>query len=351
MQVYFGTYTQDREHGIYQFEFDPKTGALTERGGFGGVTHPSFLALHPDGTHLYAVAESGKDDGLTAFAIDAESGALSPVNTQTAAGRGACHVAVDGRGGTAVVSYYGSGSVASFPIQKDGSLGPVASLIQHEGSSVDPQRQTAPHAHSATFDPTGRYVIVADLGLDQLLVYRHDPETSELTPHDTPAFDLHPGAGPRHFTFHTNPWRFAYVINELDATLTALRWDAEAGTFLSVQTVSTLPAGYEGRKSTAEVVVHPDGKFLYGSNRGHDSLAVFSIDAESGELTPQGHVPAGDEEPRNFNLDPSGRWLICAHQNSDTAQVFAVDAATGGLTPVGEPVAVPKAVCVKLLRR
>lgn len=350
MHVYFGTYTQDRSDGIFQGRLNRETGELTIVDGFGGVTNPSFLALHPSGEYLYAVAEAGRDDGATAFAIDPSTGGLTRLNTQTTPGRGACHIGLDPAGTVAVVSYYGSGSIASFPVREDGSLGPAASNIQHEGSSVDPKRQQGPHAHSTQVTADGEFAVTADLGLDQLLVYRVDAATGKLAPHDPPAFDLHPGAGPRHFAFHpTLPT--VYIINELDATITAARFDAEAGALEALQSISTLPDDYpEGdRRSTAEVVVHPNGKYLYGSNRGHDSLVIYAIDPTDGTLSLVGFQPSGGEEPRNFNLDPSGRWLIACNQNSDDVQVFAVDGETGLLSPVGDPVSVPRPVCVKFL--
>lgn len=350
MHVYFGTYTKDRDHGIYQFEFDPDTGTLTPVGEFGGAKNPSYVALHPTGRFLYAAAETGADDGITAFSIDADTGSLTRLNTQTAAGGGACHVGIDPAGTTAVASFYGTGNIASFPIRPDGTLGPVVSLIQHEGASVTP-RQKGPHAHSVNFDATGRFAIAADLGIDKLLIYKLDPATSELSPHDPPAFELPPGAGPRHFSFHPSG-DFAYVINELDMTVTAMKWDADAGTLTELQQISTLPPeGFEGKQSTAEVVVHPSGKFVYGSNRGPDTLVIYRVDPGTGELTTVGFQPTGVKEPRNFNIDPTGRWLIACGQNSDNAQVFSVDQETGELTPVGEPVAVPMPVCVKFLAR
>ncbi|MEM7626965.1 MAG: lactonase family protein [Planctomycetota bacterium] len=349
MHVYIGTYTQDRTEGLYHFTFDTKTGALTPRGAYGGVVNPSFLAPHPTGPYLYAVAEAGRNDGLTAFAIDESTGILTKLNTQTTPGRAACHVAIDPAGTTAVVSYYASGSVASFPIHDDGRLGPAASDIRHVGSSVNPERQEGPHAHSTTFDPSGRFAVTADLGLDQLLVSVLDPATSELVPHDPPFARVHPGAGPRHFAFHPT-LAVAYVINELDATVTTLDWDAEAGKLEPRQTIGTLPEEFDGRRSTAEVVVHPNGKFLYGSNRGHDSLVIYGIDPDDGALSLVGFTPSGGQEPRNFNLDPSGRWLIACNQNSHDVQVYSVDGATGRLSSVGEPVAVPMPVCVKFRR-
>ncbi|MEM9419794.1 MAG: lactonase family protein [Planctomycetota bacterium] len=350
MHVYFGTYTQDREEGIFRGELNLDTGQLTVDQGFGGVDNPSFLALHPNGKTLYAVAEAGKNDGATAFAIDPATGDLTLLNTQTVPGRGACHIIVDPDATTAIVAFYGSGNIASFPINDDGSLGDVASLIQHEGSSVNKRRQEGPHAHSVNVDTTGKWAIAADLGTDQLLVYEINPATSELKANDPPFMPLHPGAGPRHFAFHPND-QWAYVINELDATLTVMDWDAAPGTLTAKQTLGTLPTDYpEGeRKSTAEIVVHPSGKFVYGSNRGHDSIAIFAVNDSDGTLTLVGHQPSGGEEPRNFNVDPTGRWLLACNQNTDDVQVFSIDAETGELSPVGEPVSVPRPVCVKFL--
>ncbi|MBB6428915.1 lactonase family protein [Algisphaera agarilytica] len=350
MHVYFGTYTQDREEGIFRGELNLDTGELTVAKGFGGVDNPSFLAVHPNGKFLYAVAEAGKNDGATSFAIDEATGDLTMINTQTVAGRGACHIILDPDATTAIVAFYGSGNIASFPVNDDGSLGEVASLMQHEGSSANKGRQEGPHAHSVNVDTTGKWAIAADLGTDQLLVYEIDPATSQLKANDPPFMSLHPGAGPRHFAFHPND-QWAYVINELDATLTVMDWDAVAGTLTAKQTIDTLPADYpEGeRRSTAEIVVHPSGKFVYGSNRGHDSIAIFAVNGSDGTLTLVGHQPSGGEEPRNFNVDPTGRWLLACNQNTDDVQVFSIDAESGKLSPVGEPVSVPRPVCVKFL--
>ena len=348
MNVYIGTYTQGRSEGIFHFRFDAETGRLTPRGAYGGVTNPSFLALHPRGRYLYSVAETGPEGGAAAFAVDPDDGGLMLLNQRASGGGGACHIAVDPTGTAAAVSNYGGGSVASFPIAADGRLGPVASFIQHAGSSINPDRQEGPHAHSTNFDPAGRFAVTTDLGLDRLLVYTLDPATSQLTAHDPPTTAIHPGAGPRHLAFHpTLP--VAYVINELDATMTTLGWDADAGTLDTRQTVSTLPKASDAPPSCAEVVVHPGGRFLYGSNRRHDSLVIYDIDPGNGSLSLVGHEPTGGEEPRNFNLDPTGRWLIVCNQNSNNAQVFAVDQDTGRLARVGDPVGVPMPVCAKFL--
>lgn len=350
MFAYFGTYTQDRDEGIFRGELDMQSGQLTMLGGTGGLTNPSFLTLGAGGRFLYAVSEGGEDSsGTAAFAIDPATGDLTLLNRQRSGGDGACHISLDPAGTTAIVSSYGGGSVGSFPIQADGSLGPVASFIQHEDSSGTPDKKT-PHAHCTKVDPTGRFALTADLGLDQVIVYRLDPATSRLTPHDGTTLDMHPGAGPRHLAFHPE-MPFVYLINEHDGTVVTMRWDASAGTLAVLQTLSTLPDDHQGRNATAEVVVHPNGRFLYGSNRGHDSIVIYAIDPATGLLSLVGFQKTGINEPRNFNIDPTGTFLIACNQHSDNVQVFRIDQASGKLTAVGEPVAVPMPVCVKFLPR
>lgn len=355
MLVYFGTYTKDREFGIYSFEMDMDSGVLTPIAETGGVPNPSFLAIAPDGKHLYAAVEVGKLEGkpgggVAAFAIDGETGGLTLLNTESSQGGGACHVTIDPTGSAVIVSNYGGGSVASFPALEDGRVGPAASFLQHEGTGPDPKRQKGPHAHSVNVDPTGQYAVAADLGLDQLLIYRLNAETAELTPAGEPFSSVNGGAGPRHLAFHPDG-KHAYVINEMHSTITALQWDPETPGFTALQTVGTLPDGFDGRNFTAEVVVHPNGRFLYGSNRGHDSLATYAIDPDSGLLTLHGFQPTMGKEPRNFNIDPTGRFLIACNQNSDNVQVFSINGDTGALTPAGEPVSVPMPVCVRFLPR
>lgn len=348
MLVYFGTYTKDRDEGIYCYRFDTETGSLAPVGATGGVKNPSFLALHPNGHLLFASIEA-EGGAVAAFALAPASGDLTLINTQSTGGKGACHVALNPAGTTLVASNYDSGSVASFAIGDDGTLSPAATFIQHEGTSVT-KRQQGPHAHSATFDAAGGFVIVADLGIDKLMVYALDAATSELRPHDPPFVALHPGAGPRHFAFH--PTRaFAYVINELDSTVTAMTWDAARGVLTPIQTVTTLPDNFTEKNTTAEVVIHPSGRFLYGSNRGHDSLAIYTIDQTTGKLTFVAHESTRGKQPRNFNIDPTGRWLIAANQATENVQVFRIDEATGRLAAVGESLTVPTPVCVKFLAR
>jgi 6-phosphogluconolactonase len=264
-------------------------------------------------------------------------------------GKGPCHISVDNTGQYVLVANYGGGSVTVLPIEKDGSLGEPSCSIKHQGSSVDPQRQQKPYAHSINPAPTGNLVFVADLGTDKIFIYQLDPTSGVLTPHQIPSVSVAPGSGPRHFTFRPDG-KFAYVINEMACTITAFSYDPEKGKLTEVQTISTLPEGtdLEGM-STAEVLVSPSGKFLYGSNRGHDSIVVFEIDQADGTLSYVEHEPTRGKTPRNFGIDPSGRFLLAANQDSDSIVVFKIDPLTGRLEPTGEVVTVPAPVCIRFL--
>jgi 6-phosphogluconolactonase len=353
-RVYVGTYTTGGSQGIYLFELDTVSGELTSRGLAGESVNPSFLAVHPSRKFLYAVGEINEFGGektgaVSAFAIDTASGSLSLLNQQSSRGQGPCYVTVDRAGKNALVANYGSGTVACLPIGGDGRLAPASAFIQHQGGSVDSQRQRAPHGHSINLDAANRFAIAADLGLDELLVYRFDAEKGTLSPNEPPYAQVARGAGPRHFAFHPDG-RHAYVINERHCTVTAFDYDPERGELSAIQTVSTLPnipvaKGY----STAEVQVHPSGRFLYGSNRGHDTIAIFAIDAASGQLRPAGHQSTLGKTPRNFGIDPTGRFLLAANQDSGTVVVFRIDPQSGQLQPTGQKVEVPRAVCVKFV--
>ena len=283
---------------------------------------------------------------MSAFAIDEVSGKLSLIDEEPSGGDGPCHIVVDAAGKNVLIANYGGGSVAAFPIAADGKLGPASSFIQHRGSSVDPGRQKGPHAHAIVLDAANRFALTADLGLDKVLVYRFDPAKGSLEAAAEAA--LKPGSGPRHLAFHPDGRRL-YVINELSSTLTAFRYEAERGALQDIGTVSTLPEGHSGRNSTAEIVVHPSGKFVYGSNRGHDSIAVFALDAQSGMPRLVEHRPTGGKTPRNFTVDASGRWLLAANQDSDTITLFRIDPSTGRLTREGAPLEAPMPVCIELL--
>ena len=355
--VYVGTYTggQGRaSEGVYVFRFDSTTGKASAPVLAAKSVNPSFLALHPGGKYLYAANEvsefAGKGVGAVgAYAIDRETGKLTLLNQASSGGAGPAHLTVDRTGKCVLVANYGGGSVAALPIQADGSLGEPSSTIQHTGSSVDPNRQKEPHAHSINVAPDNRFAFAADLGLDKMLVYRLDAGQAVLAANDPPFASVPPGSGPRHFAFHPGG-KFAYVINEMLCTMTVFTYDARPGALKAIQTVPTLPAGESVKPgySTAEVVAHPTGRFLYGSNRGHDTIAVYAIGAD-GKLALVQNAPAEVRIPRNFNLDPTGRWLITAGQSSDNLAVFRVDPQNGKLEFTGTKLEVGAPVCVKFL--
>lgn len=351
--VYFGTYTEGKSKGIYVAKFDASTGAVTAPELAAEIRNPSFVAIHPTGKFVYAVGEiddfSGKKTGaVSAFARDAKTGKLTLLNQQDSGGAAPCHIVVDPTGKTVLVANYTGGSVSSYPIGDDGKLKPAASTIQHQGSSVDKGRQQAPHAHSINVDPSGKFAMAADLGLDKVLVYRFDAAAGTLSPNDPPSTSVAPGSGPRHFAFHPSG-KYAYVINEMLLTVTAFDYDAEKGSLTAKQTISTIPDKNPGGYSTAEIQVHPSGKFLYGSNRGHHSLAIFSI-GDDGKLTAVGHVSTNGKTPRNFTIDPTGKYIFAANQDSSTVVVFKIDQETGKLSRAGESLPVANPVCVKFVR-
>jgi 6-phosphogluconolactonase len=353
LRVYIGTYTGPKSNGIYLSSLDLATGKLSDAVVAAETTSPSFLAVHPSKKFLYAVGEISdfqgkKAGGVSAFAIDPASGKLALLNQQTSGGAGPCHLVVDATGKAVLVANYGGGSVESIPLGADGKLGEPATFIQHKGSSVNKSRQESPHGHSINVDPTNRFAVAADLGLDQVLVYKFDAATAKLTPNDPPFTAVAPGSGPRHFAFHPGG-KYAYVINEITCTVTAFEYDSAKGKLTEIQTITTLPHEVRPGYSTAEVVVHPSGKFLYGSNRGHDSIAVFSIVAANGTLTAVEHEPTQGKTPRNFAIDPTGKFLLAENQGSDTIVVFNIDQTTGKLDPTGHKIEVPSPVCVRFV--
>ncbi len=349
--VYFGTYTKPPSKGIYRARLDVATGKLSAPEVAAECRDPSFLAVHPTGKFLYAIDESSDPAkaphrGVAAYAITPGTGQLTLLNEATAGGPGPCHLALDSEGRGLVVANYSGGSVAAIALQPDGRLGPVGSVMQHKGSSVNPARQKAPHAHVVTVAPGNRHVLCADLGLDQVLVYQFDAAKAALRANE-PAFARVPaGSGPRHLAFHPNG-RFLYAINELLCTMAVFTFDAARGTLQAVQSISTLPAGevMKPEFSTAEVAVHPSGKFVFGSNRGHHTIVSYAVDAATGRLTLVGHAPTGGKTPRHFAVDPTGSWLLAENQDSGTVVVLRIDAQTGRLTPTGQSIAVPAPVC------
>jgi len=340
--AYIGTYTQKNSKGIYVFRLNSSTGKLTPLGLAAETTSPSYLAIHPNHRFLYAVAEVNnfggqKSGAVSAFSIDRSTGKLTLLNQVSARGSGPCHVMVDPTGKTLLVANYDSGSVAALPVGQDGRLREASAAIQHHGTSVNPERQEGPHAHCINNSPDNRFVLAADLGLDEVLVYRFDPARGSLAPNDPPFGKTPPGAGPRHFAFHPNG-RFVYVINEIQCTASTFSYDAQRGALKLLATVSTVPKDYKVTKddSTAEIRVHPSGKFVYGSNRGPDSIAVFSVDSTTGTLHPIEYVSTQGKTPRGFNIDPTGSYLIAGNQDSDSLVVFRIDQKTGRLTPTGQ---------------
>jgi 6-phosphogluconolactonase len=352
--LYVGTYTGPQSsQGIYRLELDTSTGQLSKPVAVGEAVNPSFLALAPDERHLYAVSEVAQLDGqktggVTAFSIDASSGRLTRLNQQPCGGAGPCHLVVDKLGKCVLVANYGGGSAAVLPIESDGRLGAMSCFVQHTGSSVDKSRQAGPHAHSINLDAANRFAFVADLGLDKVLVYKFDPTEGKLTPNSPPAADCPPGSGPRHFAFPPDG-RHAYVIHEMTSTVGAFRYNPDAGVLDPQQLISTLPADFQGSNTTAEVQVHPSGKFLYGSNRGHNSIAVFKI-FQTGKLELVGHQREGIKTPRNFGIDPSGQFLIVANQDGHSLIAFRIDPESGELQPTGSVVEIRSPVCVKFVR-
>lgn len=350
--VFVGTYTEPEgstSEGIYVYRLDPSSGRLRFESVAKGILNPSFLALHPEKGFLYAVNEvrefAGEaGGGVSAFSVDPVSGKLTLLNHQPSQGEDPCYVSVEATGRFVLVANYTGGSVAMFPIQPDGRLGPATDVIQHSGSSVHSERQTGPHAHCLLPDPSNRFAVAADLGLDQVLVYRMDLERGKLEKHGE--VEVHPGAGPRHLTFHPSG-KYAYLINELDATLTGYRYDADAGSFEEVQTVPTLPDDFKDRNLSADIHVSPDGRFVYASNRGHDSLVCFRIEEYTGRLAYQGHTSTGGNEPRNFAIDPSGAILLAANQDAHNLVAFKIERESGALTRKGQEVEVSMPVCVK----
>ena len=354
--VYIGTYTggDGASQGIYASRLNTLTGELTSPQLAAEVVNPSFLAVHPNQRFLYAVGETGEWEGkpggaVHALEINQDTGKLTLLNTVSSRGAAPCHLDVDDSGRSLVVANYTGGSVAAFPITDNGRLDEASAFVQHEGSSVDPKRQGGPHAHSVSISPDQRFVMAADLGLDKVLVYRFDPNKGSLEANDPPFAAVAPGSGPRHFAFHPSG-QFAYVINEMTSTVKAFSYETGRGVLSEVRTISTLPEEFDGINHTAEVQVHPSGKFVYGSNRGHDSIAVFAVDSETGALTPVTRVSTQGDTPRNFGIDPTGSFLLAANQGTNNIVVFRIDQNTGRLTATGQELQLGAPVCVKFMQ-
>lgn len=340
--AYIGTYTEKSSKGIYAFRFDAATGKLTPLGLAAETVSPSYLAIHPNHQFLYAVNEVANFEGqkagaVSAFSIDRDTSKLTFLNQVSSRGPGPCHLSLDKTGKNLLVANYEGGSVAVFPVESDGRLRDASAFIQHTGSSVNKERQEGPHAHCIFTSPDNRFALAADLGLDKVLVYRFDAAHGTLTPNN-PAFGkTPPGAGPRHIAFHPDG-KYVYVINEIQCTLSTFAYDPAHGALRLKDTVSTLAKGYNvtANDSTAEIEVHPSGKFVYGSNRGHDSIAVFAVDPAEGTVNRVEIVSTMGKTPRGFGIDPTGSFLIAANQDSDSLVVFRINQETGRLTPTGQ---------------
>ena len=349
--LYVGTYTSGKSEGIYGYRMDRLSGALTRFNAFKSV-NPSFLTIDRSKRYLYAVNEVGEyagkpGGGVSAFAIDPLTGNLRLLNEQATQGADPCYLTVDSRKRFLLVANYTGGSICVLPVRSDGTLGMLSDLQQHEGSGVKEQ-QKGPHAHCIILDRSERHALAADLGIDKVMIYQFDQSNGKLTPATQPWVQLQAGAGPRHLTFHPNG-KYLYVISELDSTLTVFRYNEQNGTLSQIETVSTLPSEFTGVSYCADVHVSPSGKFLYGSNRGHDSIVVFEIDPGTGKLTLVQHVSTQGSWPRNFTLDPAGRFLLVANQRTDNVVTFSIDLRSGQLTPTGVTEQIPSPVCLKFL--
>lgn len=357
--VYVGTYSLPEGHvreskgqGIYTYELDLATGKLTYRALTGGIDNPSYLALDSKHRYLYAVAEvSNWPEGKCyAYRVDPATGALTYINQQSTLGGAACYVTVDQTDHVVLVAnYLGPIGVVTFPIEDDGALAPVASSVRHHGSGPMLARQQAPHAHSTVLDPANRFLFVPDLGIDKVMSYQFDAATGTITANAPDGVSLAPGGGPRHFVFHPSG-KFAYAIQELTSTITMLTYDAAGGSLQVLGTISTLPPDFTGESTCAALQIAPSGKYLYGSNRGHNSIAAFAIDELTGKLTPVGYQPTHGDTPRDFAIDPTGTYLLAANQDTHTVVTFRIDPATGGLIETGQVAEIPTPVCLKMIQ-
>lgn len=346
--VYVGTYTGGASRGIYRFRLDPATGQASAPLLAAEARNPSFLALHPSGRFLYAVSETDELDGaptgaVLAFAVEPRTGELTLLNRQPSEGGAPCHLVVDRSGRNLLVANYGGGTVALLRIGTDGRLAKASVVRAHAGSGPAQGRRQKPHAHGVYLDAAERFALAPDLGADRVFVYRFSAEAGSLEPHG--AAPLEPGSGPRHLAFDPGGRR-VYVISELANTISVFGYDAEAGVLSPIEVVKTLPPGFTGQSYTAEIGVSPDGRFAYGSNRGHDSLAAFRIDAASGRLTAAGHVPVGGAWPRHFTIDRASGLLLAAHQRSASIAFFRIDPASGLPRPLGTSVTVDQPACL-----
>lgn len=349
--AYFGTYTKPGgSQGIYAFHYDPGTGKLDSIGLAAETPSPSFLAVHPNGRFLYAVNEVNGEGSVSAFSISRDTGLLKPLNHVSSHGSGPCHLALDHTGKVLYVANYNNGSVAAFPVHEDGSLGEASAVDQRHGSSVNPARQKGPHAHGTFISPDNRFMLSPDLGLDKIFVYRVDTAKATLPPNDPPFFQVAPGSGPRHLAFHPNG-KFAYIATEMGITVVACRYDAQRGALQEIETVSSAPANHGPGMSGAEIEVHPNGKLLFASVRGDNSIAAFRVDPATGKLTAAGRTSTEGKTPRGFAIAPGGKFLIVGNQDSDSVVQFRIDEKTGALTKTGEPFKLGSPVSIVFVKK
>ena len=353
--VYVGTYTSGKSEGIYLYSLSLGSGELKHIATTRGVKDPSFLTLASSERFLYAVNEveefAGKKSGaVSAFAVEQRTGELRLLNQQPSLGGAPCYLVVDRTGKFVLVANYAGGNVAVLPVRRDGSLGEATDVKQDTGSSINTERQEGPHAHCIVLDPANRFAYACDLGTDKIMMFHFDSKRGKLIPNTVPSVKLKPGAGPRHLTFHPGG-KDAYVINELHATITAFAHDQITGNLKETQTLPTLPSDFTGENTSADIHVSPDGRFLYCSNRGHDSIAAFRIAPGSGKLTFIAHESTGGKTPRNFAIDPTGAFLLVANQGSDNIVAFLRDKKTGRLSATGHVAEVPSPVCLKFTTR
>jgi len=351
--LFVSAFASGEKAGIHAFRFVDATGTLTPQHRTTDLQNPFFLAVSPDTRFLYAIDAKNfgdkVDDAVAAYAIHGSTGELTKLNTQSSRGTASCYLSVDATGKSVLVANYSSGSVAALPVQVDGSLGEAASFVQQSGSSVDPERQKGPNAHSFVISPDNRFALAADLGIDKIMIYHLDAETAKLTPNVAQPFvKLAPGTGPRHSTFSPSGKHF-YVIGEMKNTITVFDYNAASGTLTERQTIATLPADFTGKSYTADVKITPDGKFLYGTNRGHDSIAAYRI-GEDGQLTLSAIDPSLGKGPQNLLITPDGKWLLCANMPGNSVVVFQIDTASGKLTPHGTPIEMPMPSCIRWVK-
>ena len=352
--VYFGTQTAGESDGIYRCLLNSDNGELTGVALAAKIGNPGFLAIHPSELYLYSTGDKlewdERDAGsVNAFSRELKNGDLKLINRQSSVGSGPCHLSVDDEGKSLFVANYGGGSAAAFPVMSDGSLGEAKSFIQHKGrSGVHPTRQNQSHAHSIFLDLSNRFALVCDLGLDQVLVYKINPAMASLDPHDPPFARVAGGAGPRHLAFHqTRKW--VYVLNEINSTVTVFSFDEEIGSLKEEQSISALPKDCNVESTCAEILLSPDGHFLYASNRGHDSLAIYSVNEENGRLTPVGHQSVLGKTPRNFAFDPSGKFVVVANQDTSDVYSFLYNENSGNLETTGYSIEIPNPICVRMI--